>query len=71
MASIQHTARDFQAISATSATILADASFSINALSLHLHGALGPGFDHEKVRECAGVEDLLLAPMKRALTFRR
>ena len=70
-ASIEHAARDFQAISSVSVAVLADATFAINALSLHLHGALGPGFDREKVRECAGVEDLLQAPMRRSLALRR
>lgn len=70
----QHTqdaARDFHAICSTSATILTEAICATNALSLHLHGALGPGFDPEQVLDCAGVEDILTAPMKRRLTLRR
>ena len=69
--SIEHTARDFHAISATSAAVLSEAVCAINALSLHLHGALGPGFDRESVCDFAGVEDLLSAPMKRCLSCRR
>ncbi len=68
---VQHTARDFHAISSNSVTILTEAICAINALSLHLHGALGPGFDPEQVVDCAGVEDILTAPMKRCLTLRR
>jgi hypothetical protein len=67
----QHAARDFHAICSTSATILTEAICAINALSLHLHGALGPGFDPEQVLDCAGVEDILTAPMKRRLILRR
>jgi hypothetical protein len=70
-ASIETTARDFHAVSITSATILSDAICAVNALSLHLHGALGPGFDRDNVCECVGVEDVLSQPMKRSLTFRR
>jgi hypothetical protein len=70
-ASEQHAARDFHAICSTSATILTEAICAINALSLHLHGALGPGFDPEQVLDCAGVEDILTAPMKRRLILRR
>jgi hypothetical protein len=68
---IQSTALDFHAIAATSVTILTEAICATNALSLHLHGALGPGFDYEKVCDSAGVEDLLTAPMKRSLSLRR
>jgi hypothetical protein len=71
MATIQYAARDFHAISSSSVTILTEAVCATNALSLHLHGALGPGFDPEKACDSAGVEDLLSAPMKRCLSCRR
>jgi hypothetical protein len=71
MSSIQHAARDFHAISSTIVSILTEAICATNALSLHLHGALGPGFDYEKVCDSACVEDLLSAPMKRCLSCRR
>lgn len=70
-ASVEHTARDFHAIAATSAAVLSEAVCAINALSLHLHGALGPGFDRENVCDFAGVEDLLSAAMKRPVALRR
>jgi hypothetical protein len=71
MAYVELAARDFHAISSTFVTILIDAVRAINALSLHLHGALGPGFDPEKVCDSNCVEDLLSAPMKRCLSCRR
>jgi hypothetical protein len=63
--------RDFLVAASTAAPTLSEAVCAANALSLHLHGALGPGFDHEKLLDHVVVEDLLSAPMKRCAVFRK